>query len=290
MPFHSAIEATGAIIALILANILLASVRETAGQEFFKISTSAALVGMGVLDLFHSFMGPCQNFVWLHSFATFIGGIFFSFAWLSPKIIPNSLKLPVFCLIFACSLSLWSILFPESIPSMVHKGHFTLLAKTLNLTGGLGFLAGAIWFYKNYYHSLNKQLLLFANHCLLFGVSAIIFEFSKIWNLQWWLWHGTRLLAYLMAISIIFLIYKKTEKQKYKALAELKEALQNIKVLKGFLPICATCKKIRDDKGYWNQLESYIKEHSEAEFSHGICPECAEKKYPEYFSYKKEVS
>jgi hypothetical protein len=49
------------------------------------------------------------------------------------------------------------------------------------------------------------------------------------------------------------------------------------------LPICASCKKIRDDKGYWKQIESYIRDHSEAEFSHGICPECAEKFYPEIF-------
>ena len=50
-----------------------------------------------------------------------------------------------------------------------------------------------------------------------------------------------------------------------------------IKTLKGCIPICASCKKIRDDKGYWNQIESYIREHSEADFSHGLCPECAEK-------------
>ena len=62
---------------------------------------------------------------------------------------------------------------------------------------------------------------------------------------------------------------------------ELQEAFENIKVLKGLLPICASCKKIRDDKGYWNQIETYIKEHSEADFSHGICPECAKKLYPE---------
>jgi len=50
------------------------------------------------------------------------------------------------------------------------------------------------------------------------------------------------------------------------------------------LPICASCKKIRDDRGYWNKIEAYIEKHSEAEFSHGICPECARKLYPEYFS------
>ncbi len=58
------------------------------------------------------------------------------------------------------------------------------------------------------------------------------------------------------------------------------ESKDKIKTLSGFLPICASCKKIRDDKGYWNQIESYIKEHSEAEFSHSICPDCTEKLYP----------
>ncbi len=56
---------------------------------------------------------------------------------------------------------------------------------------------------------------------------------------------------------------------------EKEEALSEIKILSGFLPICASCKQIRDDKGYWNQIESYIRDHSEAEFSHGICPDCA---------------
>lgn len=61
---------------------------------------------------------------------------------------------------------------------------------------------------------------------------------------------------------------------------ELSKALDEVKILSGFLPICAECKKIRDDKGYWNQIESYIRDHSEAEFSHSICPECASKLYP----------
>ena len=62
---------------------------------------------------------------------------------------------------------------------------------------------------------------------------------------------------------------------------KLQDALGKVKTLTGLLPICASCKKIRDDKGYWNQIESYIKSHSEAEFTHSICPDCAEKLYPE---------
>lgn len=65
--------------------------------------------------------------------------------------------------------------------------------------------------------------------------------------------------------------------------AELQEALAKIKTLSGLLPICASCKKIRDDKGYWNRIETYISDHSEAEFSHSICPECTKKLYPELY-------
>jgi hypothetical protein len=65
-------------------------------------------------------------------------------------------------------------------------------------------------------------------------------------------------------------------------IARLKDALSKVKLLSGFLPICSSCKKIRDDKGYWSQIESYIRDHSEAEFSHGICPDCAKKVYSAY--------
>jgi hypothetical protein len=65
------------------------------------------------------------------------------------------------------------------------------------------------------------------------------------------------------------------------AVSELEKALANIKTLSGLLPICASCKRIRDDTGYWQQLESYISQYSSAEFSHGICPECLRKLYPD---------
>ena len=63
----------------------------------------------------------------------------------------------------------------------------------------------------------------------------------------------------------------------------LQKRLDEIKQLRGILPICAKCKKIRNDKGYWEKIEVYIVEHSDAEFSHGLCPDCAKKLYPEYY-------
>jgi PAS domain-containing protein len=76
---------------------------------------------------------------------------------------------------------------------------------------------------------------------------------------------------------------EKAEDEREKVIVELREALAQVKRLSGFLPICASCKKIRDDQGYWQQVEAYIRDHSEAEFSHGLCPECAKKLYPELF-------
>lgn len=76
---------------------------------------------------------------------------------------------------------------------------------------------------------------------------------------------------------------KQAAEERENLIRELQNALQEVKKLSGLLPICSSCKKIRDDKGYWNHLEQYISEHSAAEFSHSICPECARKMYPKYF-------
>ncbi len=75
---------------------------------------------------------------------------------------------------------------------------------------------------------------------------------------------------------------KRTEEERERLVAEREKALAEIKILGGLLPICMSCKKIRDDKGYWNQIEGYIRTHSQAEFSHGLCPDCALKMYPDY--------
>jgi PAS domain S-box-containing protein len=74
---------------------------------------------------------------------------------------------------------------------------------------------------------------------------------------------------------------KRVEAEREKLIEDLQAALAQVRTLSGLLPICSCCKKIRDDKGYWTQIECYIRSHSQAEFSHGMCPECMNSHYPE---------
>ncbi|MBP1709607.1 MAG: hypothetical protein H6Q47_140 [Deltaproteobacteria bacterium] len=81
---------------------------------------------------------------------------------------------------------------------------------------------------------------------------------------------------------------KQSETDRERLISELQEALGQVKTLKGLLPICSNCKKVRDDKGYWNQIESYVQQHTDASFTHGICPDCAKKLYPELYAERKK--
>ena len=80
---------------------------------------------------------------------------------------------------------------------------------------------------------------------------------------------------------------KQAEKEKVAIIKQLQQALAEVKTLRGIIPICMFCKQIRDDKGYWEQVEVYVHKHSEADFSHGICPNCLRERYPKL--YQKQL-
>lgn len=89
--------------------------------------------------------------------------------------------------------------------------------------------------------------------------------------------------TYLVGAFSDTTLRRQAEEERERLIAELQEALAKVKTLSGLLPICASCKKIRDDKGYWNQIEVYIGDRAEVDFSHGICPDCAKKLYPDIY-------
>ena len=88
-------------------------------------------------------------------------------------------------------------------------------------------------------------------------------------------------IAGILGTGIAYRMVAKTLDRKETLIHELRHTLQELKTLKGLIPICASCKKVRDDVGYWQQIETYISNRSEAEFSHAICPDCIKKLYPE---------
>ncbi|HPN44406.1 MAG TPA: PAS domain S-box protein [bacterium] len=101
---------------------------------------------------------------------------------------------------------------------------------------------------------------------------------AKIINLQ----NGPHIISVTRDISEL----KNKEQDLISTVASLQKALEEIKTLRGIIPICSYCKKIRDDQGYWSQVESYVSKHSEAQFSHGLCPDCIKKLYPEFYKEK----
>jgi len=93
---------------------------------------------------------------------------------------------------------------------------------------------------------------------------------------------------YVKVIIDIALYKHSLEREKERLIKELQNALEHVKRLKGLLPICAWCKKIRDDRGYWQEVETYLHEHSDVDFSHGICPECTEKFHRDFTEKHKK--
>ncbi|MCB2183754.1 MAG: hypothetical protein KQH63_17095 [Desulfobulbaceae bacterium] len=88
----------------------------------------------------------------------------------------------------------------------------------------------------------------------------------------------------LLGVVLFFQVTNPMLKRLQDTVAKLEKALREVKTLRGILPICSYCKKIRDDEGYWDQVEVYLKKRSDADFSHGICPSCLEERFPEEFA------
>ncbi len=101
---------------------------------------------------------------------------------------------------------------------------------------------------------------------------------GELWKV---LFNRTIALFAIWVTAVLILQRKNQEENAARAFAEREKAMSEIKVLKGFLPICASCKRIRDEKGAWHVLETYIDSHSEATFSHSVCPGCVQKLYPD---------
>ena len=211
-PVHSAIEAIGSVSAIVLALLLLLSGNRHCSRSQ-HIWIPCALIGMGLLDGFHAMAHPGDVFVWLRSLATIVGGSIAALVWLPDRAAkpPLSLVAPSAVGGIACLIGGLSFAFPMLVPAMTSHGTFTDAAKAINFLGGAGFLLAAIrlsWDARVDQRSAESAL---SSLCVLFGLAALWFPFSHLWNADWWFWHLLRLTAYGVALGIVAVQYQQAQ-------------------------------------------------------------------------------
>ncbi len=200
IPFHSSIEIAGSVIALFVSYILVLLESNKRGTSYNYIIASA-LAAMGILDGMHAIVPTGQLFVWLHSSATFFGGILFLTVFL-PKTYRNKIGIRwlVFIILFSLTFAISSIIYAEHLPIMANKFGFTQTAIILNVVGGCMLLTTAIKLFATYLATRQTDDLLFVLHCSMFGFAAIMFQQSILWDISWWGWHFLRFFAYGVAL------------------------------------------------------------------------------------------
>lgn len=235
-PFHSSVEALGLFAGLSLA-ILLLFQEERQKDTAHYAWVASGLIAMGILDGFHSFVRPGNNFVWLHSLAVLAGGLLFSMAWIPLKDVPKQIagRIPVMTALAAIAIGTLSLILADKVPLMIAEGHFTFAADAINVLGGFLFVAAGIFFVVRYWASGEPEENLFVFFCFLNGSAALVFPFGNTWGAGWWLWHMMRLIAYFILLGYIFYVFRDlTARQRLaemikKQADELAHLLQEVK-------------------------------------------------------------
>lgn len=185
--FHSSIEAVGALVALMLGVLLLLMMKHRKDLAHY-VWVSSALIGMGILDGIHASIPGGVPFVWLRGTSTLIGGLLFALVWLPKTLCQSRLaKLsPKVVAVVVGVFGILSILFPNEIPEMLRQGVFTTTAEIMHIFAGLLFLIATLNFLSRYLNNQQLDDLLFASLCLLFSLASPLFQFSRLWEADWW--------------------------------------------------------------------------------------------------------
>ncbi len=289
-PLHSTMEALGATCAVVTAIFLLQGKYE---QDIEKYSPLAVgFLGMGILDGFHAATRPGNAFIFFHSMANLAGGAGAALVWFPgfvrwAKQISRraAWKVAGGMIVFGIVVLAGN---QQRLPAMIQNDVFTSSAIAISLAAGILFIIATVYFLTDFFMTQRRESYLFSCLYLLFGLAALEFPFSAAWNANWWFWHLQRLGAYLAVIYFLFHALHRIARERENLIVQLHDAVAEVNQLSGLLPVCAACKKIRDENGQWKQMEMYISEHSEAEFSHGLCPECSRKAFSELGEMKKK--
>jgi methyl-accepting chemotaxis protein len=225
-PVHSSLEAIGGTAAIFLGIFLLQRQSEDYASAFTLVGLG--LLSMGVFDTMHAITRPGTAFVFLHSVASLFGGIFFAALWFSPSssfiaMVRNSWfawSLVFFCFILSIVVIAW----PQVLPAMTYGGNFSFTATAINIVAGILFLIAIPRLISLLYESNHSEFFLFLCIAALFGVAELTFNFSKLWDAGWWLWHFARLLAYLIVFAFLGKGYIELVKEQQRSQQLLEES------------------------------------------------------------------
>jgi|GEM_PF-3116141 len=225
IPLHSAIEALGTFAALSLAMLILLLEKNKEGaSHYFWIA--CGLIAMGILDGFHASVPPGAAFVWTHSGSILLGGLFFAFVCLGEKETKTRMAtgLPLLVAITAVIIGGFMVARPDMLPPPLVQGEFTSLVKGANILGGIFFLAASVQFIVRYRTKGGSDDFLFANLCLFLAFSGLLFQFSQLWDGDWWFWHLLRMAAFFVTILMVFQWFNLGETLK-KMVKEIQEGI-----------------------------------------------------------------
>ncbi|PRC93128.1 PAS domain S-box protein [Solimicrobium silvestre] len=200
--WYTGLGISGALFAAIAAYLLLRLDVLKEGSSF-NIQIAVALLVMGYLDALHSLQPAGSVFILLHGLSDALGGLLFAAILLPSVLLENKLlrkNLGIFILISIVLLSIAVILFPHRFPEIALGGDLTAL---LNVGGGCLFLAASVKLLVCFYNNKKSADLYLCLQCVIFGLSAILIEYSTPWNLQWWILHGVRMIGYSAGLLLI---------------------------------------------------------------------------------------
>ena len=200
IPLHSGLETIGAMIAIGVGGLIAFTWRGETAERASHAFTAAGLIGMGVLDAVHAMVPAGNAFVWLHSAASLLGGLFFAANWL-PFTCNLRCARRLILLALGLALGVGLLVVPGvhlRFPLMV-DGAFTTTARIINVSAGLLFFSATLFFIHRFRREGRGEDLIFAIHTALFGTAGVAFELSTLWDAAWWWWHLLRLTAYIAA-------------------------------------------------------------------------------------------
>ncbi|MDY0116624.1 MAG: EAL domain-containing protein, partial [Sulfurimonadaceae bacterium] len=216
LPLHSFLEATGSVIGFVLAFIIFILFREKSTYNHYHYS-AFGFIAMGIFDALHALVETREVFIFFHPLSLFFGGFFFMLVWLNPKKLSQKsyFFIPIILGMLLLLLAL-SILFlsvdSESV-STTQNYQFSSFLHLLNIMGGTMFVVSSFYFIKIYLETHTTNILLYVGLTMLFGSSGLLFFFSSLWDLHWWLWHILRFSAYLIAFYFLVKTFCTTIKE-----------------------------------------------------------------------------